>query len=350
MKLLKFSKGQGIYVLIPENEEDIYAIYRFIKPGDHVKAKTTRKISGEIKKQERKQVYLTIVVSKVRFYGFSEALRISGEIIASSQPEVSLHKHHSFKLLPEMKIEIMSYNRAEFEAKILKNHVEEKSNSVIILILDDDYCAIYSHNELATKPLLELNPTIPRKMSSASQNEEAFQQFFREITNFILKYNQSASFEKIYIIGPGFTKEKFFDYMRIVAPSMAQSSVLFSTKATKANAISELLQAKLFQSTVGNQLKVLEQAFENLGKDNGKTVYGLDNVRKAILKGAVAHLLISDQKLHESLEMRNTIDQMMQDIKNTGGNVAVVSSFHHFSQLFKGLGGIIAITRYPCLE
>ena len=80
MKILKKDYKHGIIELIPENTDDLYAIYRVLKPGDKVTASTTRRIKrgeeeGRADSGERVKMILTVEIEELAFHGFGDNLR-----------------------------------------------------------------------------------------------------------------------------------------------------------------------------------------------------------------------------------------------------------------------------------
>jgi len=345
---LKLKFGKSSVLVTIEDEEDMYVLFRFLKPGDIVGSKTTRRIKQEETgtKSTRQQVYLEICVEKVAFFGFSEALRISGKITQSSEKSISLNTYHSIKIGLHQQLSISTMERDSSEFEVLKERLVGDETGRVAVIIDDDNASIYKIGSRATKLLLELEPSITRKSSDATQHEQGILEYYDTILSFLLDFTRQSNIDSLIVAGPGFTKDGFFDFLKERSIKMSKLVILVDLKGTGERGLLELLKGHLKDIPVGIEAGLMQVALENLAKGNDKTMYGLNEIQQLTTSGAIEYLLILDEKLYESVEERELIDRLSSEVRNFGGKVYFLSSLQPSADVIRGFGGIIALLRY----
>ena len=93
-------------------------------------------------------------------------------------------------------------------------------------------------------------------------------------------------------------------------------------------------------------MELVGEVLKRLGKGENNITYGLKEVEKAAIYGAVDHLLVLD-KLLVNPEEREKIEKIIKLVKSNGGRVTIMSSLHDSGKTVEGLSGIIALLRFP---
>ena len=76
--------------------------------------------------------------------------------------------------------------------------------------------------------------------------------------------------------------------------------------------------------------------------------YGEEQVKKAVLYGAVKKLLIASKKIREAtLEERREIEKMIKTAEEMRAEILIVDEEHMSGQQLFSLGGVAALLRYP---
>lgn len=85
--------------------------------------------------------------------------------------------------------------------------------------------------------------------------------------------------------------------------------------------------------------------------DEDRAWYGANEVERAVAKGAVAKLLVSNTKMRsDSVGERRRFVRMVEDVQRCGGEALVLSSVHESGRRLDGLGGVAAILSFPLAE
>ncbi|NCS71129.1 MAG: peptide chain release factor 1, partial [Candidatus Aenigmarchaeota archaeon] len=132
------------------------------------------------------------------------------------------------------------------------------------------------------------------------------------------------------------------------------------------------------EASAVKERKLMEEFFSHLQKDDGLSVYGLEEVKKAMNMGAIEMLLISEDyswvrlKLKcqcgneiekdtkhgmehkcpncgakmDVLEERELIEILPEEVGAFSSNIQIISSDSSEGEQFKNLGGIGAILRF----
>jgi protein pelota len=353
VKLVKQDLATGRMIVIPQDADDLYTLFNIISPGDKLKSKTSRRIKrGESGGDDssRTSVTITIQVEDINFQGFGEMIRVKGKILEASDPQISLSSYHTLKieLLRQISIEKSKWSKFELE-KIESSQLGTPSGLVIVAI--DDQSAIVSQvGSHATRILLDLEPTIPRKGSDVIQHTRSMMLFFADLSQFLNDLHGNNVLEYLIIGGPGFTYESFVDYLKDSYAHLTKNFSSVATNNSGRSGIQEILTSHLPDSFVAGksaqmQAKLIQRILDELGKDTGLIAYGSD-VNYAASVAAIDQLLILDTKLHESLEKRSQLTELMDHVKQNRGKVVLMSSLHDSGEILKGLGGIVSILRF----
>lgn len=92
----------------------------------------------------------------------------------------------------------------------------------------------------------------------------------------------------------------------------------------------------------------MEKFFEMMNTDEDRAWYGPKEVAKAVEKGAVGTLLVSNSLFRSNnIGERRKHVRMVEEVKKSGGETLVLSSIHESGVRLDGLGGIAAILTFP---
>ena len=152
---------------------------------------------------------------------------------------------------------------------------------------------------------------------------------------------------KLIIIGPGFTKNDYYNYLDEKHPDLAKSAVLESTGAGGHAGIQEVLKNGLIQNLtkdakIATEISLVNKLLESIGKSSNLVTYGIKQVENAANMGAVEKLLVVDE-----LVRQDPIQKIMNTTENMGGNIEIISSQHDGGKQLDSLGSIAAFLRYP---
>lgn len=362
MKILKRDYKHGIVTLIPENTDDLYSIYRILKPNDKLKASTSRRIrrkeeDGRQDSGERIKMTLEISVEEFAFHGFGDNLRVKGKITSGPENLISLGTYHTLALKPMEKVTITKEKWTPLEIKIIED--AEKASmlaQILIVTIEDDSVCIAFVTQFSIKIIAEFTAGVARKFSDVKQHNTEMGQFFKEAYETIRDTVEQYQPKIIIVAGPGFTPEEFYDFIKKRDPSLFKKIQLVHTNTGGRVGLSEVLSRKLpekiaEEQRVAYEMRLMEELRKRIGKDTGTVTYGLSNVKQALEMGAVDTLLISDDMLRiDDIEQRETIDQLVEQNAKMRGKTVIFSVLHETGEQLSKLGGIAALLRYPIRE
>ena len=357
-KRLQTYIGEGFVKFTPESFDDLYTLYCVISPGSLLTGTTSRRIQKDKEEGDRadsgERVIITVSlkVEKLDFHGFDDSLRVSGPITEGPDHIISIGSYHTIdvKLNTNYTLFRSKWSSGDLD-KLIEAHEKGFKSTILLVALQDDRATVAILSRSSTKILIELEPNIPRKSSSLSQNKKAQIEFFSELSNFISEALTKHNSETIVIGGPGFTKDQFHDFLKDKHSSFLTFTSFIPASSGGRSGISEIIKRGIPEQVAKEQLATIEAGFIEefllrISQEHGRVSYGWDEVEYAISSGAVERLILSDSYLRQSPEGRSKVDTLIEQTKNMGGEVTIISSFHDAGEHFEKMGGIGALLRF----
>ena len=341
MRVLHRDLKHGEIRLQVQNLDDLWHLDNLVQPGELVRAMTARR--GEQKgdklrpeRMDKMKMLLGIRVEKIEFHEFADYLRISGVIEEGPQDHGA---HHTLNLTINDDLTIVKEWR-ESELKRIEEAVSATQKPLIsFLCLDDEEATIAQLRQYGLREVATLHAPGHGKMFPTGEGEPAY---FEEILE---KLRQSKIAETLIVLGPGFTREKFIEFLKTKDPAIAQKTKGFGSNHAGMHGVQEALKAglgaKIFEDTkVGQDTEIVEKLLEEIGKD-GSYAYGPAEVEQAIASGAVSILLV----LESNLRNKET-EQLLRYVERQNGKVVVISAHHEAGKKLEALGGFGALLRF----
>ena len=111
------------------------------------------------------------------------------------------------------------------------------------------------------------------------------------------------------------------------------------------------VQARLADTKASEEVKVLESFYKMLKHEPDRAFYGPKHVRLAVEAEAVETLLVSDKLFRaNNVAERRRYVELVDKVKETGGDVKIFSSLHISGEQLEQLSGICALLRFPMAE
>ena len=221
----------------------------------------------------------------------------------------------------------------------------------IISMDDEEYCvAILRQYGIEVK--VGERTRLPGKLE-AEKRVKAKQLFFKGALK-SLRETWAPLHSPIVVIGPGFVKNDFADYVKKEAKDVADSIVdVKGVNSAGLSGIQESLRSGILSKAlkdmrVAEEMKAMEEVLARLGKDRGDATYGFEAVENATDYGAVEKLLVADSTLRETTdEKRRTLERLMKKVEEARGEVMVLSTENEAGTKLLSLGGVAALLRFP---
>lgn len=236
----------------------------------------------------------------------------------------------------------------------------------------------------------EIDSMVPGKTKAGGWSQMRYLRIREEAKNDHLKktaelandiFLREEDLKGIIIGGPGHFKEKFNDGDFLNHQLRGKKLGIVDTSYMGQHGLEELIKRGehlIKEAGLVRERNLLSKYFENLQKDNGLSIYGLANVRKALELGAIDKLLVSEEfdwtrkqmfcscgnkeerdskpgmehkcsncgKILKVEGERELMDILEDDVKDFGTDFQMVSVDTREGAQFKELGGIGAILRY----
>jgi len=372
MKLLSknFEKdGAGSLVLVPEETEDMWHVFNLVQEGDCVRASTIRKVTTESntgsRSSDRVRTVLTVQVEAIDFDTQACMLRLKGRNIEEN-PHVKMGAYHTIDLELNRKF---SLQKPLWDSVHL-DRIEEatdpaRSAEVAAVVMQEGLAHVCLVTSAMTITRAKVDTNIPRKRRGDTvQHEKGLHKFYDQIIAAVLRHVNFDVVKAVLVASPGFVRQQFFDYMYQQAVK-TDNKLLFENKSKFIlvhassgfkHSLKEVLsdpavQARLSDTKAGDEVRSLEAFYKMLKNEPSRAFYGPKHVSRAVEADAVDTLLVSDKlfRANSVAERRRYVD-LVDKVREVGGEVKVFSSLHVSGEQLEQLTGVAAILRFPMQE
>lgn len=349
MQIKKQDTKEDLIELIPETLDDLWHISHIIQPDDEVSTLTTRRIqdnnSGKTRSDRgiKKTFYLQIKVEKINFHRYTGMLRLTGIITQGPEDLIPLGSHHTINVQLNQALRIYKkWNKWSLD-RLNEAIKASKRATEIIVAIEDNETTLGIIKQYGIDYIGPIIGDISGKRTIQKNRKEKINEYYKQITDTI---NQHKDINKLIIIGPGFTKNSYYEYLHNHNPELASKSTLESTGAGGHSGIQEVLKNGLIENLsqnakIAKETGAVNKLLEQIAKNSSQITYGENQTRIAANMGAVEQLLILDINIRDE-----NIQQIMNIVENMGGNILIISSEHDAGVQLESLGGIGAFLRY----
>ena len=357
MKIFRIDLKKGFAKVMPESLDDLWHLYNIILKGDEVHARTSRKVKPDDQyarptKAKRVPVNLGVQVEKMYWDKVLNRLRING-IVCDAPEKLSINgSRHTIDVTVNTSLTIVKKKWQKHELDRLKQASRITAAPLTIVSIDDeDYCvAVLRQYGIDVKA--GGRTKLPGKLE-ADKRVKAKQLFFK----FALKSLREAWAplnSPIVVIGPGFIKDDFVNYVNKETKDVAASIIgVRGVNSAGLSGIQESLRSGILSNMlehmrVADEMNAMEEFLARLGKGKSTVTYGFGEVEKAANYGAVEKLLVADSTLRETTdEKRIALEKLIKTVEDTRGEIMVLSTEHEAGTKLLSLGGIAALLRFP---
>jgi protein pelota len=348
---------KGIAKVLPESLDDLWHLYNVILEKDEVHARTTRELKVEDqyarpKRGKRVPVLLGVKVEKMFWDKILNRLRIHG-IVCEAPEKINIKgSHHTIDVTLNKPLTIVKTEWLNHQVDRLKRASRVTAAPLIIMSIDDEEYCVAVLRQYGVDVKAEEKTRLPGKLE-AEKRTGAMRDFFKTASKFLREVWISFG-SPIVIIGPGFIKNDFFNYVKREAIDIANAVIdVKGVNNAGVAGIHEALRSGVFTKAlkhvrVAEETKVMEEVLARLGKGRGDITYGFVEVEKASAYGAVEKLLVADTTLRETPdEKRKALEKIMKEVEEKGGHIMVISTEHEAGTELLSLGGVAALLRFP---
>ena len=357
MKIFRIDLKKGFAKVMPESLDDLWHLYNIILKNDEVHARTTRQVKPDDQyarptKAKRVPVNLGVQVEKMYWDRVLNRLRING-IVCEAPEKLSIKgSRHTIDVTVNTPLTIVKKQWQKHQLDRLKRASKITAAPLTIISMDDEeYCVAILRQYGIQVKMGERNK-LPGKFE-AEKRVKAKQLFFRGALK-SLREAWAPINSPIVVLGPGFIKDDFADYVRSEAKDVAASIVgVKGVNCAGLSGIQESLRSGILSNVlqhmrVVDEMNAMEEFLARLGKGKNDITYGFYDVEKAVTYGAVEKLLVADSTLRETTEeKRIALEKLMKNVEEARGEIMVLSTEHEAGTKLLSLGGVAALLRFP---
>ncbi|MFX0170443.1 MAG: mRNA surveillance protein pelota [Candidatus Hodarchaeota archaeon] len=361
MRILKTDLKNNRIVIRPESPTDLYVLSTLINPGDHLIAKTSRRIrriGSEGRSGDESQRVTIVIGIEVEDFSFQDSsvsnrLRVKGKIFQGPEQHVSMGSYHTLNLEITQVVTIVKPEWSEYYIQLLKKAEEaSKKPKICLIAIDKTEVCIGLLDDFNITVIAQEKSGISRKGTKEKIRSKQIQSFFDKIAA-IISRSILPETKNIVIGGPGFIKEQVTSFLRekFVKDNL-NIIVVGSLSGGNRIGLSELLQDEAIDK-LGDNFRVLEEQhlieefFRRINQGTSDVSYGLHNLQEIAKTGAIETVILLDTLLRGTDgNTFNEVQQLLRDVENTRGKISIVSSRSENAQKLKIFGGIVALLRY----
>ncbi|MBM3308825.1 MAG: mRNA surveillance protein pelota [Candidatus Altiarchaeales archaeon] len=349
MKVLFKDLRRGIVKLLVESLDDLWYLSQIVQERDLVESKTTRKVKGkeEGMDAERRTVTLEIKVEKLDFKSDSNVLKVLGIVSHGPEDVVSLGTHHSFNIGVDDVISVRKERWLDSDLSRLKDAVDSSLRPKVLIAVIDEGEASFGLVRASRIEHSGFSSAVGGKFD-LNLREKRKTEFYNQVLEHLQNTALRESVHSIIVAGAGFEKEHFMAFLSEKNPELAKKTVLEHIGSHGVNGVNEVLKRPVLKKVLEDinsalDVNLVNKLLEHIGKDDGFSAYGMQEIRNAITFGAVEILLISDKTF---VEQRKTLEELMNSVRNSRGRVHIVNQDSEAGRQLKALGGIAGILRF----
>ncbi|MBS7634359.1 mRNA surveillance protein pelota [Candidatus Bathyarchaeota archaeon] len=357
MKILDMDIKHNQVTVTPEFLDDFWVLYNVIQRGDIVYSRTTREVRfgdryERPEKGRRISLVLGIKVESILWDRMLNRLRIHG-IVCDAPDEIgALGSHHTLNITLNTPLKIIKERWLEYHIKQLKRASERGIMPIIVMNIDDEGYSAAVLRGFGPEIAAEERISLPGKHMEEERLRTLNEMFKSALKT--LEVLISSVEGPIVILGLGFIKNNFVKFLKENAPAIREKIIdIKSVNSSGSAGIYEamrsgILARALRHARIIEEAEAVEEVLRRLGKGRGDAAYGLSDVERAVLMGAVEEILITDEMFRESSsEEISALEKLIREVEEKGGKVRIISVEHEAGLKIKSLGGIAALLRYP---
>lgn len=352
MQILFSNFKKGKVKLKVQGAEDLWILYQIINKNDYVKMRTKRKIKKDESQQGKiKPLTIRLKVEKIEFQKYSNALKILGKIVESSEESVAIGSFHSFIVKPKNILLIEKEKWNQIEIKRIKEAVEiSKKPKILIVSFEPGEAEFAFLKRIGLEYISGISKSIPGKEEKA--REKIIEEFYILIANRIKEIIEREKINYVLVASLNFYLEDFKKIMNSKFQDISKKISYCSISMPGKTGINEVIKSGyvdriIKEEKISEDTKMVEKLLLEISK-NGAVAYGIDEVKNALECRAVDTLLISEKIFMEFKEKDrfSEIEEIMKKAEQQRAKVMILGDDYEAGEKLIALGGIACLLRF----
>ncbi|NPA23052.1 MAG: pelota family protein [Crenarchaeota archaeon] len=349
---MRYEISRNVIEFEIEREEDLYILYLIIDRGDLIYGWTVREFkTRKHEKGERKKIYICLRVENLEYHAFRGSLRIRGVILEAPEWfDGIIGSHHTIEIIRGVRYRLVKESvDVEYVRQILNMFSRGHARALIISVGDEE-TTIAIAKMFGIEIITSVQNRYMTSKAVDTDRRAQLEKYVLDVAKQVRNMIKPEEIDQIIVAGPqrvlDYVKETLIDELRIfnrpvrvVYLSEGGLAGIYELQNVAPEALSDVLRL--------HELKYVEEVFERLVHGRTDVAIGLEEVARALERGAVDRLLILDEHFKERGDkVKNMISQLMR----TGGCLTIVPAATSAGEKLKGLGGVAALLRYSIYE
>lgn len=223
-------------------------------------------------------------------------------------------------------------------------------------------CLITEHQTILRQ---RIEVSLPKKRAGSSDHDKSLQRFYQTTYDSVLRQIDLSDPKPLLLASPGFTASSFQQFIKTQASNSANKQlqqllpkiIVAHSASAHLHSLSEVLSSsavlsKLSDTKFARETTLMDKFFEMIRKDDPRAWYGPKECEAAVERAAVGKgggvLLISNSLFRsQEIKVRQRWVKLVDEVKEQGGEVRVLSSMHESGKRLEGLSGVAVILTYP---
>jgi protein pelota len=341
-----------------------------IRPNDLLRASAVRKVVNESasgsRSNERVHTTLTIRVTKLDFDPQAAQLHVSGRV-AEENKHVKLGSFHTLDLELQRNFTLEKAEGWDSVAlETLKEAINQDAKAQLWAVIMKEglanICLVTDHQTILRQ---RVEMALPRKRAGSTDHEKQLKKFFQTTLDSLLRQMDLTEPKPVLLASPAFTATQFQQFIKEQAASGANkqlsqllAKVTVAQSATgHLHSLGEVLSSpavtsRLSDTKFARESVLVDRFFELMRSEDARAWYGPKECEIAVEQGAVGKgggvLLISNGLFRsQEIHVRKRWVKLVDEVKEQGGEVRILSSMHESGKRLESLGGIAVIMTYP---
>ncbi|MGI0090749.1 MAG: pelota family protein [Nitrososphaerales archaeon] len=343
----------GLVTVTPEQPDDLWTLRRVISKRDLVAGETSRvyKDTAEYSRpdKERIKVAVTIEVEAIELDSTFSRLRVSGKIVDVSNELLSKGSFHSLSVSEGHRVSIRKPEGfTQVQLKLIEGTNLPRDNYVIVALdMREAGIGIIRGTHLQILPGVESG--ITGKMYQTSKRTGAG--YFEKIADSLsIVYPGNA---KIFVLGPGTTKEAFANYVQRERREFAgeiraiDGSDVAGEDGVYVALRNPNLQSALSESRLAKVSKLIQEIMRRIALGDTRMSLAFGDSLKAAKGGAVESLIIADKIFYQKGVGEDAIVELLNLVEEYRGETFLLDSTTDLGSQVNSLGGVVGVLRFP---
>ncbi len=348
MQDLRLEDNDRLLRLRVESEEDLWALYALIRPGDLVVSRTSRELRGE-GGSRRKAMTLGVRVKDVEYQPFTSRLRVRG-VIEVAPKELDLEgQHHTLAIEPGMEVAVRREGRWRKEdLEELRRLSGGLSARALVAAIDDEEYAVALVSGGGVQVIEEGEIGLPGK-DAPDAREAAWRRAIAKVAEVVRRAASEHGIRHVVVVGPAHWKDDLASELgdlgaRVIVDSASYGGIKGVYEALRRDSMKEVLRDAILRE----ELELMDRINALAARDPDLLAYSLEGVEDAVSRGAAQEVVVDSDALRSpDPEVSARALRILEGARRTGAAAVILESRHpELRAWISGLGGAVAVLRY----